>query len=186
MDLLDRIHRTAFLGAEFLTWLWYESEKREGAFAIEEVRGEPFGEFELWFDDKLVVGSAAINAQENLFKGGHPTSSLEAKTALRLGKLAHEAKLRVVHGAREWTFTYKAADMSLASISIPAVLSKEADDKFYERMFLLEELDAVIKGLYGQFLAVRLTPDWGKTHLPAIHAWVGQSAVAQDETPPWD
>lgn len=182
MDLLDRIHRTAFLGAEFLTWLWYESEQREGVFALD---GD-FGEFEVWFDDKLVVGSAAINAQENLFKGGHPTSSLEAKTALRLGKLAHEAKLRVVRGAQEWTFGFKAADLSLASVRVPAVLAKEHDEKFFERMELLEQLDQMVKGLYGQFLAARLTPEWATERLPKIHAWVGQSAAVSDEAPPWD
>lgn len=168
MDLLDRIHRTAFLGPEFLTWLWYESEQREGVFDL----GGELGEIELWFDDKLVVSSPSVNAQENFFKGGHPTTSLEARTALRLGKLASQAAIRIVRGGQEWSFTLKAHDLSVAGVKLPAVLSKEDDDRFYERMLLLEQLDGMLKGLYGRFLKRRVSRDWGEEDLPAIRAWV--------------
>ena len=168
MDLLDQMHRTSFLGAEFLTWLWYLSEEREGAFALD----DEFGAFELWFEDKLVVGSPSIDAQENHFKGGHPTTSLEARTALKLGKLAREAKLRVVRGNQEWLFAFKAESLACSGIKIPAVLTKEADEKFYERMELIEQLDQMMKGLFGQFLAIRLSPKWDSEALPALQTWI--------------
>lgn len=168
MDLLDQMHRTAFLGAEFLTWLWFRSEKQEGVFALD----PEFGDFEVWFEDKLVVGAPAIDAQENHFKGGHPTTSLEARTALKLGKMARDAKLRVVRGNQEWVFTFKAETLSAGGIKIPAVLTREDDEKFYERMELLEQLDQMIKGLFAQFLLLRLSPEWDKDELPAIQAWV--------------
>jgi hypothetical protein len=169
MDLLDRIHRSAFLGPEFLTWLWYESDKKDGIFDL----GGEIGGFELWFDDKLVVSSAVVNAQENFFKGGHPTSSLEAKTALRLGKMAAEAKLRIVRDGQEWSFNLKAHDLTMNGVKLPAVLSREDDERFYERMALLEQLEAMMKGLYGTFLARRLAPEW-QDELAAIREWVAQ------------
>ncbi|MGK0360454.1 MAG: hypothetical protein ACI9U2_002767 [Bradymonadia bacterium] len=175
MDLLDQMHRTAFLGAEFLTWLWYRSELQEAVFVLDEkLMGAEDAppSFEVWFDDKLIVGSHLVDAQENHFKGGHPTSSLEARTALRLGKLATEAKLRIVRGTQEWTLAFKAANFSLGGVKVPAVLAKEDDEKFYERMFLLEQLDQMIRGLYGQFLQVRLSEEWDTTELPSIRDWV--------------
>jgi hypothetical protein len=168
MDLLDQMHRTSFLGAEFLTWLWYRSEVQEGNFALD----SEFGAFELWFEDKLVVGSPAIDAQENHFKGGHPTTSQEARIALRLGKLAREAKLRVVRGNQEWMFTFKSETLATNGIKIPAVLTKEDSEKFYERMELIEQLDQMMKGLFAQFLAIRLSPKWDSDELPALQAWV--------------
>ena len=100
MTLLDLIHRTAFLGGEFLTWLWYRSDQQGGVFHL----GGEIGEIELWFDDRLVVSSLSVDAMENLFKGGHPTSSAEAMAALKKGKKASEAKLRAIKGAKEWSF----------------------------------------------------------------------------------
>jgi hypothetical protein len=167
MDLLDRIHRAAFLGPEFLTWLWYESDRREGIFDL----GGDIGSFELWFDDKLVVSSAAVNAQENFFKGGHPTSSLEARMALKLGKMAVEAKLRIVRDGQEWSFSLKAHDLGLSGVKLPTVLAREDEEKFYERMTLLEQLEDMVRGVYGQFLKRRLSPEW-ETELASIREWV--------------
>lgn len=172
MDLLDLIHRSAFLGPEFLTWLWYQSELRDGIFHPDGYEGGPF---ELWFDDKLVVASPAVNAQENFFKGGHPTSSLEARTALRLGKMASEAKLRVIRGGQEWSFTFKAHRMCTAGMKLPAVLSKEDDDKFYERMFLLEQLEGMLDALFAEFLRLRVSARWDEKERLDLQAWVSRN-----------
>ena len=175
MDLLDKIHRSSFLGPEFLTWLWYRADRENGEFSLFKADGErdkEFGPFEVVFEDRLVVGSPAVDAQENSFTGGQPAYSAEAHTALRLGKFAHEAKLRIVRGAQEWQFIFKALSFGLASIKIPAVLSKEDDDRFAERMLLLEQLDFMVKGLFRQFLGVRLTEAWEQEELPAIQGWI--------------
>ena len=171
MDLITRINRVAFVGPEFLTWLWYQTESVSETFQLEGVE-EPV---DVWFDDRLVVGSTTVNAQENHFKGGHPPTSLEARSALRLGKLATEARLRLVQGSREWSLVLKAADMSFSGIKIPAVLSKDEDERFYERMYLLEELDLIMTALFGQFLKLRVGEDW-ESLLGKIREWI--SAVA--------
>ena len=172
MDLLDRMHKVAFLGPEFLTWLWFRSETGSGEFQLD----PEWGDFELWFEDKLVVGSVVVNAQENLFKGGHPAASLEARTALKLGKFATDAKLRIVRGAQEWMFGLKATDLVPSGIKLPAVLSKEDDDRFYERMFLVEQLDTMIKGLFGLFLKLRVSPAWAG-ELATIQRWIAGEDV---------
>ena len=174
MDLLDKMNRVTFLGPEFLTWLWYRTETAGEVFTCPQMEGP----FEIWFDDRLVVGSTMVNAQENFFKGGHPPTSLEARTALRLGKLATEARLRLVSGTKEWTFLFKGASMELSGVKIPGILSKEDDDRLYERLYLLEQLDNAMKGLFGQFLKLRLSDEWSQSELPAIQTWVGGSEVS--------
>ncbi len=169
MSVLDKMQKSAFLGSEFLTWLWYRCEQQDGIFDI----GLAGGPFEVWFDDRLTVGSNLVDAQENLFKGGHPTSSLEARSALRLGKLATEARLRFIRGAQEWAFTFKAADLGIAGLKLPTLLGKEDDERFYERMLLLEQLEAAMKGLFIAFMKQRLDPDWGQGELRQIQQWVG-------------
>lgn len=168
MDLLDKIHRAERLGPEFLTWLWYRAEDGDGIFSFD----PEFGDFELYFEEQLVVGSADVNAQENFFKGGQPSMSLEARTALRLGKLANAAKLRIIRGSQEWSFLLKARPFGVSGVKIPAVLSKESDEKFGERMLLLEQLDAMVKGLLKQFLKLRVSDAWATEELPKIRAWI--------------
>jgi len=169
MDLLTRMNRVAFLGPEFLSWLWYRTETKGPEFSVSGIEGA----IEIWFDDRLIVGSTLVNAQENHFKGGHPTTSLEARSALRLGKLATEARIRIVHGSREWSFVLKGADLSLNGVKIPSVLSKDDEERLYERLYLLEELDRMVFGIFGQFLKLRGSEDWVQNELPAIRRWVG-------------
>ena len=174
MDIIDLINRTSFLGPEVLTWLWYRSELQSGVFE----GGGEVGPFELWFDDRLTVAAPTVNAQENLFKGGHPASSLEARTALRLGKMADEAKLRIVRASQDWGFVLR-ADLTTASVKLPAVLSRDDDDLFYERMALIEQLDVMLKALLRQFLVLRTSPEWEQSELPSLRIWVetgGESA----------
>ncbi len=172
MDLLDKIHRAERFGPEFLTWLWYRTENDDGVFSL----GPEFGDFEVYFEERLVVGSVDVNAQENFFKGGQPSMSLEARTALRLGKLANEAKLRIIRGAQEWEFVLKARPFGVSGVKIPAVLSKESDEKFAERMLLLEQLDAMVKGLLRAFLTLRAGAEWSTGELPAVRKWIGGNA----------
>ena len=157
MDIIDLINRTSFLGPEFLTWLWYRSELQSGVFE----GGGEVGPFELWFDDRLTVAAPTVNAQENLFKGGHPASSLEARTALRLGKMADEAKLRIVRASQDWGFVLR-ADLTTASVKA-----------------LIEQLDVMLKALLRQFLVLRTSPEWEQSELPSLRIWVetgGESA----------
>ncbi len=180
MDLLSKMNQVAFLGPEFLTWLWFRTETGGESFSLEGM-DEPM---EVWFDDRLVVGSTLVNAQENHFKGGHPPTSLEARSALRLGKLATQARIRFVVGSREWSFILKASELTCGGVRIPAVLSKDDDERFYERMYLLEELDTMLTGLFGQFLKLRASERWTQHELPTVQEWVAKVQVPGLMNPP--
>ena len=168
MDFVERITRTQFLGAEFITWLWYLEEENQGRFDL----GGEMGEIELWFEDKLSMGSTAFDEQRDTFSGGKPTLSLEARVALKLGKLASSARVRVVQGEQEWTLNLKADPMMMSAIKLPEVLAKDPNGQFYERMFLLEHIDKIYRNLYRQFLELRLSPDWTRKILPELQTWV--------------
>ena len=172
MDLLSRINRVAFVGPEFLTWLWFHTESVGERFQLPSLEAP----FDVWFDDRLVVGSTTVNAQENHFRGGHPPTSLEARSALRLGKLATEARLRFVQGSREWSTVIKGSDLSYSGVKIPTTLSKDDDERFYERMYLLEELETMITGLFGHFVKIRVSPQWNEDTLPKIREWIASVA----------
>jgi len=60
----------------------------------------------------------------------------------------------------------------LSGLKIPAVLSRETDEKFYERMSLIEEAERMIRELYRLFLQKRLDSKAWDKELTAIRTWV--------------
>ena len=178
MDLIDLIESKRFLGNEFLMWLWFRSDCFDGLFESSE------GSFELIFDDALTLEAYLAETERSDFRGGTPAYSAEARTALQQGKRTAKAKLRLVKDVREWVFTLKAAELDLSSIKIPTLLTEEDDEQFYERMFLLEELEDVVDGLYLQFLTLRLSDHWFDEMLPSMKLWIDGGRIGTRELYP--
>ena len=175
MDLVDLINTRRFLGSEFLIYLWFRVDCRDGLLDVE---ADDIGRIELIFDDQLTLDAYVAETQRNDLRGGAPAYSEEAVTALRQGKRPTKAKLCVIREGREWTFTFKAETFQLTSVKAPALLTKETVEQFYERMYLLEELEDVLHALYREFLHVRLTETWEERFVGAIQEW-----IASDEDP---
>lgn len=164
MDLVDLIEKRRFLGREFLVFLWFESELFDGLVPV-----EGFGPCEVRLLDWITL---TCEKEQARLKGAKPSAEPEAHQALRQGKLPAAARLSVTAGELSFAFAFQADTLSLASVKIPAVVKEEADDQFYERMYLVEELEAVMSAMYAKFLAVRLSTAWAEQVLPAIRAWV--------------
>lgn len=167
MDLVDRIETTRFLGSEFLAWLWFKIELCEGTF---DVPGT--GKVELWFDTQVVLASWTDETEKVMLRGAAPSSSPEAAEALRQGKIPFRATLRMTIGAEEYVLGLNARTFGLSGVKLPEVLLEEVEERFYERMRLLEQLDQVLSALYDEFLALRLASSWEGEALPMLRDWV--------------
>lgn len=168
MDRAERIEATRFLGREFLVWLWWQSEEKEGVLPLP--GGEPC---ELWLEEQLTLSTDhLLERAESKLKGGTPSLTPEAKEALRQGKTPVRAKIRVSRGPQVWTFVFDADRFAISGVQIPALVTEESDERLYERMQLVEELEAMLGGLFETFLRLRASPAWEREALPAIRAWV--------------
>ena len=125
------------------------------------------------------MSTAAVDEQEDSFKGGRPTSSIEARMALRLGKLARQAKLRITQGEQEWIFTLKESPLMMSAIKLPEIMTKGGQTQFFERMFLLEHLERIYKALFQIFLELRLSDQWHSDTLPVLRQWVASGEVEE-------
>jgi hypothetical protein len=172
MDLLDLINSQRFLGSEFMMWIWFKCDCYDG---ILDVKGH--GKLEVVFDDALTLEAYMAETERSDLKGGAPAFSPEAKTALRHGKRVSKAKLRIVKEGREWLFTLKAENLDVAS----AKMSRDDDERFFERMYLLEELEEILERIYEEFLHLRLSSKWGALVLPAMYTWIGMDDLATPE-----
>lgn len=169
MDLVQRIQNTAFMGGEFLTWLWFRSERQEGRFEVAERH------IEVYFDAKLVLEALGDIKETNAIKSECPTETEEARASLQSGKHVSEARLRLISDQKQWTTSVKAHDLSLTGVKIPALLSREDDDKLYERLALIEELEDLMDGLFDRFLDLRLDEDAWASELAALQSWIRPS-----------
>ncbi len=165
MDLLDLIEGRRFMGREFVVWLWFESEMQETNLTATGV--DPCS---MWLEAQITL---VLEKEESRLKGAIPASSPEAKEALRQGKLPKEAKMRLVRGDRQYVWTLKADTLGLSGLKLPTQLKKtdEKHEVFYERMMLLEDLDATLAALYTDFVHLRLSDAWDDEIEPLMQNW---------------
>ena len=166
MELLDSIESGRFVGREFLVWLWFESEVLEGRFQVEDTP------ISLWFEATLTLEAESAEREQSRMRGAAPTMTSEAHEALRRAKLPTQARLRIERGEQAYGFVLAADTLTLTGATLPALVKDDEDERFYERMYLLERLENMVDSLYGQFLGLRLTPTWETDILPAIRKWV--------------
>ena len=115
----------------------------------------------------------SCDKEQARLKGVAPSAEPEAHQALRQGKLPSQARVRVATAERTYAFTFLADALALAAVKIPERgRLRGRTSSFYERMYLVEELEALSRALYAKFVAVRLSPAWEEHVLPAVRAWV--------------
>lgn len=181
MNIAELIDSRRFLGSEFLMWLWFKSECYDGLFEVAK-----HGQIEVIFDDRLTMESYLAETERNVLKGGSPAFSAEAKTALREGKRPTQARLRILKEGREWKFKFKAEDFDISTLKIPALLTERDDEKLYERMELVEEVERILDRLYNEFLVLRTSVAWEEIMVPKLNDWIFDDDAAEPQDYPDD
>ena len=174
MDLIDRLNSTSYLGREFLTWLWFLSDLQEGLISL----GEDRPAIELFLTDRIVLSGSGQSAERVAIRTEDPSLSIEARTALRQGKKVEKATLRIISGQREWTVTIDGESLAVSSVKIPALLTRENDEKFHERLALIDQLDSMLLTLFEKFLSTRTDSSQWPNVATQMKDWV------RDENPP--
>jgi len=174
-DLLERVESTRFLGSEFLLWLWLRAELVDKPIALPEL-----GEFQVWLDNQITLQSDIDPNERVTVRGAAPSGSSEAREAVRAQKFPVRARIAIRNEERDFACVLVAHRFALASGKIPAVLTKDTDDAFQERMTLVERLCQNLDGLYAAFLQDRLSALWKDAWEPAIVSWADAEAIPTD------
>lgn len=171
MDLLEKIDRTRHIGELFLLWLWFHSDVDDTLFYLSDG-----SVLTLAVDNQIALEAKLTEAERTVLSGGAPADSREAFESLRQGKVVSSAKFRLQRNEKEWVFVLNGAKLEISGLKIPALMTKADDDKLYERQGLIEEIDALIRGLYEKFLSVRMDKNRWKDEFNAICSWISQKA----------
>jgi recombination associated protein RdgC len=174
-DLLERVESTRFLGAEFLLWLWLRAEIVNKPIPLPEL-----GDFEVWLDNQITLQSDIDPNERVTVRGAAPSGSPEAREAVRAQKFPVRARIAIRNEERDYACVLVAHRFAISGGKIPAVLTKDTDDAFQERMTLVERLCQNLDGLYAAFLRDRLSPLWKQAWEPAIVSWADDDAIPTD------
>ncbi len=162
-------------GREFLTWLWFKSEERNGR--IDLGGGEEIG---LFFVRRLVLESGRGDYAETVVCQGPHASLREGREALRQGKKIREARLALEIDAAEWEFTFKVDLFQFQALKLPAAAddsgeneATEGEGLLLERIFLMERAVAIMERLFTVYMEIRNSPGWN-AEAARIDSWANR------------
>lgn len=165
------------IASEFYLWLWYTSETTGGTMAL----GGEHGEVTFWVDDRLAFRGSGEEKVTAVLTGEAPSTTLEARAALRGGKVLRDLKLALRREDREYAVTLRGPGIDLAGAKLPALVKGgDVAESVYERMFLYEELHWMIGALFRRFAEERAGAGWEESLVPALRRWVAGQPGGQE------
>ena len=103
MDFLDILRDKGFIGREFLTWLWFKSERMGGRI---EIPGKDT--VEVFFLDRMMLDLSGSETPQTVALKGEHSELREGRAALREGKKIEEARVSIRVGEEDFTTNIKA------------------------------------------------------------------------------
>jgi hypothetical protein len=178
MDFLDILREKAFLGREFLTWLWFRSDQTGGRIEISSDRT-----IEVLFLDRMVLDLQDVESPQTVSIRGEQSELREGLAALKEGKKIEEARIRIKESDNEFTMALKGTWFAYGAFRTPPVLpagETEEDEgpeaTFLEKVYLVEEGLQLVDSLFEYFLRLRLSEKWETQELPNLRRWIAAEA----------
>ena len=171
LDVAYAYNRFKFLGDEFLTWLWFMTDKDPAT--LQALNPDLAS---LTIGSRMVLENRRQKALETLTIKGDDANLEEALLALRKGALVTELNLKIRLGAHEWAFTIKGESLNLSGFKTPVTAAVETpaelEGAVIEKAYLYSQALQVIDQLFHLFVAQRVAPDWQRQVVPRIKKWI--------------
>ena len=154
-----------FVGNEFLTWLWFNVNEKSATFHTEQ------GDVGVVLENRMDLECAYGCTGKDGIRCDSPSTSQEARQAIKIGKLPRKAGMILEFNGDVFTFNFDPELMSVKSCKLPEV--QEADTErvaFEERIKLIDNLCQGLNALYKMFLGIRTSDQW-IAETAAIREW---------------
>jgi len=167
----DAIKANSSLGKDFLTYLCYMSDERNGMF---ENAGK--GTFQVWLGDKIVLQDETDTPPNSVSFSGRDFTADDLKQAIKSGKKVTEAQFKIDKDETSWSFTLRGQLLDIASLRMNTAQFKADDSeaRFYSRMLVIEELNDILDELYYQFLHDITEKKWEAEGYKKFKEWVNK------------
>jgi hypothetical protein len=182
-----------FLGNEFLIWLWWVTEKQEGAVEIPTgilsglgLEGGAGGEIGISIEKALDMDCAWDVTGKQTLRGGGVTAMPEAGEGLLRGKWPRKASLLLadVGDKLHWELTLQADKWIVSGAALPESPEVESPRELIEsRLELTRELATTLDSLFAVFLKIRTGGGW-PAKKTVLKQWISgrvKTRVAREE-----
>ncbi|NCC25216.1 MAG: hypothetical protein EOM25_08460 [Deltaproteobacteria bacterium] len=170
VDLQVAAAKAPILGQEFLTWLWFRSERGDV------FRGPGGNEFALFYEQRVSVLAGSGETRDTTVCSGPMSGLDEARAGLGKGKKVNQARIRIEQDANTWQFQVEASDFGVSGLKTPKVETRleEGDDPdapFLERIYLVEKSLEYLDAVFALFLEVRFGESW-PAEAQSMRTWI--------------
>lgn len=168
MGVLELIQQKAFLGNEFLTWVWFRAET---AATIDLGQGRSV---EVEMLGPIALDAHYGDARALALKGDSPATSPEATTALIQGKKLAKARIKLSREDVDWIATLDAQTFNISGLNVPKAGQLPFDEALNFRFEYVMEFDRLLGELFDVFIELRLNEKEWAAEIKQIHAWVDE------------
>ncbi len=166
MGVLELIQQKAFIGKEFLTWLWFKAEM-DGQ--LDMPKSKPVT---VEIQGPILLDAQYGDARASTLKGDSPTTSPEARTALLEGKKLKKAKLKLTRDDVEFIMTIDGETFHFSGLNVPNPGKLPFEDYMIMRLEYVREFENLLQSLLEFFMDLRLdNKRWGE-EIKIIQDWV--------------
>lgn len=163
--IADKIHRTHFLGREFLTWLLFRAFRDQAIQIDDKTVGVSF--------ERAVTLDGENPAREmSAIKVDEPAQSSEVMLSLKLGKKVSKARVILTVDGNEFKTGIDSATLSLKSLKLPEVKAQEFIERLDEKMELTQCVEQAVWDLFVHFVRLRLDGDEWAREADEIARWI--------------
>src|SRR3989339_740328 len=152
LDASISYYRYAFLGCEFLTWVWY-SISSSGINKFLQ-KGDS-----LEIGNKIVLERKLQDFFEKITIKGKDADLEEGIISLKKGAVVKEINLLYKSGDKEWFFTVSGENLSLSNIKTPDIgfieTKNDVDGFASEKIFLFTVICSLLVNLFKILLNLR-------------------------------
>jgi hypothetical protein len=174
----------AFLGREFLSWLWYQVDVAEGLIKTPRRQGALARA-----EDEIATAIASVAhlrcdfnlTGTDVIRSDAPSSSPEGRSALAVGKQPSKLGLILGGSSGEWTFVLDGARLDVSGLALTPVEEEDAHARLEARFEGVAELGSVIDGLFAAFLEVRFSQEWPRI-LGRMAEWAAAGRLASRQS----
>ena len=161
-----------FFGREFLAWLWFVVDTREGVVELD------LGESLTLAIDRLMHLECGFGVTgKNSIRTDAPARSPESKAALRIGKLPTKMGLLLGGLEGEWSLTLDGPSLNVSSLALPRTKEPDPSAALEERFGHMRNAAQTLDRLYAAFIRRRLSAEWGDV-CAAMRRWAALDARA--------
>lgn len=179
--------RLSFLGPEFLTWLYFHLDMQGGSAQLsiaDTQSGKGLTSAEIIVGNRVTIKHLALKEMCVTVASPMLDDSGEVLQAVQSGGLIYVLALQAHVEDRKYDFTLNANDGALSQVKIHEAFSEEQDEyvegekegavklseeeTFFLRIAAIEELEAIVDGIYEQFLQARLAPAYAYETLNSL------------------